>query len=166
MKKAKEKYYDAISYFDYVQNIMLDKVNEMEKICLNAEKKEMAADVIRKLKDLNESFHNVFLRYYTLQEDVLFPELEKVLPSPTSTTSMRTEHSHILQLNNTISEKLSDMNPTEKDRLVSTIYSFTDTVQRHFHKKNDVMYHEVSSFLSEPVLTEIYDKMKRQNLPA
>jgi hemerythrin-like domain-containing protein len=161
-EKRAEEYFDAISYFQFLQNAMLDKVNEMEKICLDAEEKEFSAAIIEKLFDLNDSFHNEFVKYYTLEEDLLFPELENVLPSPTSTTSMRNEHSKILQLSQTISERLTGKNKTEMDKLVSTIYTFADLMQRHIHKKNDVVYHEASSFLSEAALNEIYKKIQKK----
>lgn len=163
----KKNYYDTISYFEYVQDLMLDKVNEMEKLCWDFEKKPMTDEVKLRLIELNNSLHNELISYYTLEEDLLFPELEHVLPAPTSTSVMRNEHEAILQLNQTISEKLSNINDIEKNKetLLSTIISFVDIMQRHIHKKNDVLYHEASSFLNEKTLNEIYKKItKKTNL--
>jgi len=154
-------YYDTISYFEYVQDVMLDKVNEMEKLCWDFEKKTMTNEVKQRLIELNNSLHYELINYFTLEEDLLFPELEHVLPSPTSTSVMKNEHTAILQLDHSISEKLSDTNDLEKNKetLLSTIISFVDIMQRHIHKKNDVLYHEASSFLSEKTLNEIYKKI-------
>src|SRR5271157_2618987 len=99
-------YFDTISYFEYVQDIMLDKVNQMENLCWDFEKKEMIDEVKLQLSELNDSLHNELINYLTLEEDLLFPELEKVLPAPTSTSVMKNEHTAILQLNHAISEKL------------------------------------------------------------
>jgi iron-sulfur cluster repair protein YtfE (RIC family) len=139
---------------------MLEKMGEMERICLDSEKDGLSSENIIKLSGLNDIIHESFIRYYTLQEDILFPELEKVLPSPTSTTSMRNEHREIAEIIYKISSLIGEDSST-KDRsgIFSSVYSCSDILQRHFHKKNNVMYHEVSSFLSEDAQGEIYSKI-------
>jgi hemerythrin-like domain-containing protein len=158
-RKKKENYFDAISYFEYIQNTIMDLLNEMEKICKNSENKEISTVDNDKMIELNSIVHDKFLKYYTMEEDILFPELEKVLPSPTSTTSMRNEHTAILKLIKLIAELLEDRENLERNRqkIISSVISFVDVMQRHIHKKNNVMYHEVSSFLPEKKLEEIYD---------
>lgn len=132
----------------------------MEKTCLDSEKKGLTVEDYKKLHGLNKQIHESFIGYYTLQEDMLFPELEKVLPSPTSTTSMRNEHREIVSINNRIESLLGEGNSVKDESgLLSSVYSFSDIMQRHFHKKNNVMYHEVSSFLSETCRDEIYKKV-------
>ena len=154
-------YYDTISYFEYVQEAMLDKINEMEKFCWNFEKKLITNEALQNLTELNNSLHLELTNYFTLEEDLLFPELEHVLPAPSSTAVMKNEHTVILQLNHTISEKLANINNIESDKenLLSSIISFVDIMQRHIHKKNNVLYHEASSFLNEKTLNEIYKKI-------
>ncbi len=140
---------------------MSEKINEMEKICLASEENELSQSDFDNLKTQNSEVHDAFIRYYTLLEDIVFPELEKVLPSPTSTTSMRNEHAEILRLNTTIGElfRESENAGKNKQEIISNVFSFVDIFQRHIHKKNNVMYHEVSSFISEETQGDIYRKI-------
>ena len=142
---------------------MLEKSGEMERICLDSEKEGLTAENLKKLSGLNSGIQEIFTRYYTLQEDILFPELEKVLPSPTSTTSMRNEHREISEIIERINSLPGEKEPVKDGSIIfSAVYSFSDKLQRHFHKKNNVMYHEVSSFLSEGSQGEIYGKILRK----
>jgi len=142
---------------------MLDKAGEMERLCLDSEKEGLSSENLKKLSVLNNGIQEIFARYYTVLEDVLFPELEKVLPSPTSTMSMRNEHREIAENIERINSLLDEKGPAKDGSVIfSAVYSFSDKLQRHFHKKNNVMYHEVSSFLSEDSQGEIYGKILRK----
>jgi hemerythrin-like domain-containing protein len=83
-----------------------------------------------------------------------------VLPAPSSTAVMRDEHSKILTSINSIIEQLQKQVALEnKNKLQSSVMSLVDILQRHIHKKNEVLYYEVQSMIPQESLDEIYRKI-------
>ena len=155
----REKYFDVISYFQYVQELIREKADNMEKVCGQLEKEELNKSYIENLTNLNNELNYEFVKYYTLQEDILFPELKKVLPTPTSTNAMRSEHNQILQFFEKIKEELDKKDGVKKDLIIYTVISFVDILRRYLHKESDTIMREAGSFLPDSTQQEIYLKI-------
>jgi hemerythrin-like domain-containing protein len=111
------------------------------------------------LLKVSEKLYNELVHYFTTEEDLLFPQLERVLPAPSSTAVMREQHTEILNLINSIVEQLQKYAGDSKNKLQSSVMSLVDILQRHIHKKNEVLYYEVQSMLPQETLDEIYSSI-------
>ena len=109
-------------------------------------------------------FRSDVSRYFTLEEDLLLPELERVMPNHSSSAVMREEHTMILNICSMLKKMLEDKDGAERDKdiLQAEIISLVDVLQRHIHKKNHVLYHEVQSKIPPELQQEIYIKMVRK----
>lgn len=160
----KPKHYDLISLIELEQDTILEKLTELEKFAWRIEKSGLTGEIYENIKSLNDYIFRDVSRYFTLEEELLLPELEKVLPGHSSSAVMREEHSTILNICNMLTQMLENKEKAEKekDTLQAEIISLVDVLQRHIHKKNHVLYHEVQSKLPAELQEEIYNKMLRK----
>ena len=166
-KNETPKYYDLISLIESEQDVIFDKLTELEKYGWKIERSGLTDEVYNKVQELNEYIFNDVREYFTLEEDLLFPELEKVMPGHSSSAVMRDEHRRILKICSTVTEMLAEKNETEKskDVLQAELISLVDVLQRHIRKKNQVLYHEVQSTVPADIQQEIYLKMLKKIKP-
>jgi hemerythrin-like domain-containing protein len=158
------KPYDLISLIESEQDIILEKLTELEKYAWRMEQSGVSEPIYEKVKSLHEYIFNDISRYFMLEEDLLFPELEKVMPRHSSSAAMKEEHSRILKICGAIGEMLGRKNEMEKlkDDLQAELISLVDILQRHIHKKNHVLYHEVQTMLPPEIQQIIYSKMLKK----
>ncbi|RPI18595.1 MAG: hemerythrin domain-containing protein [Ignavibacteriae bacterium] len=163
MEAANRNYFDAVSFLENKQEEIMDNLLKLERISWEIESMVINDAVLKELKDLNQALFNDLAKLFTAEEDVLFPELQHVLPEPSSTAVMKNEHDVILTLNNSILELLNHKNVEDvKDKIQSSMISLVDILQRHLHKKNEVLYYEVQSMIPRETLDEIYIKMLKR----
>jgi hemerythrin-like domain-containing protein len=160
----KKKYYDLISLIESEQDTILEKLTGLEKYVWSIEKLGMTDEIYNSIKSLNDYIFNDVSRYFTLEEDLLLPELEKVMPGHSSSAVMRQEHSMILNTCSMLQKMLEkkDNAEKEKDTLQAEIISLVDILQRHLHKKNHMLYHEVQTMLPSEIQNSIYLKMLKR----
>ncbi len=161
---SKPKHYDLISLIENEQDIIFEKLTELEKFAWRMEKSGLTNEIYDSVKNLNEFILNSVSSYFTLEEDLLFPELEKVMPEHSSSAVMKEEHSMILNICSMLTKMLENKDYAEKeiDTLQAEIISLVDVLQRHIRKKNRVLYHEVQSKLTPELQQEIYKKILRK----
>ena len=159
--RGKQKHYDLISLIELEQDTILEKLTKLEKYTWRIEKSGLTSEIYGNIKNLNDYIFNDLSRYFTLEEDLLLPELERVMPTHSSSAVMREEHTMILNICSMLNKMLEDKRSAEreKDILQAEIISLVDILQRHIHKKNHVLYHEVQSNISSELQQEIYQKM-------
>ncbi len=162
--KNKQKYYDLISLIESEQDTILEKLTGLEKYVWSIEKLGMTEDIYNSIKSLNDYIFNDVSRYFALEEDLLLPELEKVMPGHSSSAVMKQEHSMILNTCSILQKMLEkkDNAEKEKDTLQAEIISLVDILQRHLHKKNHMLYHEVQTMLPSEIQNGIYTKMLKR----
>ena len=165
--KEKPKHYDLISLIEFEQDTILEKLTELEKYAWRTEKTGLTNEIFLAVKNLNDFIFKDVSRYFTLEEDLLLPELEKVMPNHSSSAVMREEHSMILNICSMLNKMLETKENAEKekDTLQAEIISLVDVLQRHIHKKNHVLYHEVQSNITPELQQEIYIKMVKKVSP-
>jgi hemerythrin-like domain-containing protein len=166
--QGKSKHYDMISLLQSEQDGILDKLVELRSLVSLMDSGKEDEDLLKKIHDLNDYILKDLAKYFCMEEDFLFPELEKVLPNPSSAAVMRDEHAKILTLSNAIQEMLvlpgeqhvmEKKLSIDKEMLQSEIISLIDILERHLHKKNRVLYYEAQSLLAPAVQEEIYSKL-------
>lgn len=151
------EYFDTVSFLESKQEDILNNLIIMEKLSWEMEKKPVDELFRTKLLKISDNLYHELVQYFTTEEDLLFPHLERVLPAPSSTAVMRDEHVKILNLIHSINEQLQK--PIAEDgkiKLQSSIMSLVDILQRNIHKKNEVLYYEVQSMIPQETLDEIY----------
>ncbi len=160
-EEKSSKPYDLISLIENEQDTIMEKITGIEKYAWKIEESGLTDSVFENVKSLHEYVFNDITRYFTLEEVLLFPELEKVMPRHSSSAAMKEEHARILNICTTIDEMLRNKNESEKKKeiLQAEIISLVDILQRHIHKKNHVLYHEVQTMLTPEIQQEIYVKM-------
>jgi iron-sulfur cluster repair protein YtfE (RIC family) len=163
-KNEKPKYYDLISLIESEQDVIFEKLTELEKYAWRIDRLGLTEEVYNKVKELTEFIFNDVSEYFTLEEDLLFPELEKVMPEHSSSAVMRDEHGRILKICISITDMLGAKDEAEKskDVLQAEIISLVDVLQRHIRKKNQVLYHEVQTMIPAGIQQEIYLKMLKK----
>lgn len=166
-KSEKPKYYDLISLIESEQDIIFEKLTDLEMYAWRIERSGLTDDVYAKVKELNKFIFDDVSEYFTLEEDMLLPELEKAMPEHSSSAVMREEHGRILKICSSISEMLGERSEAEKskDVIQAEIISLVDVLQRHIRKKNQVLYHEVQSVVPPETQHEIYQKMLKKINP-
>jgi len=159
--ESKPAHYDLISLIELEQDTIFEKLTELEKYAWRIEKSGVTGEIYEIIKSLNEYIFNDVSRYFTLEEDLLLPELERVMPNHSSSAVMKEEHAMILNICSLLNKMLENKEGAEreKDTLQAEIISLVDVLQRHIHKKNHVLYHEVQTMLPAEIQNEIYLKM-------
>lgn len=159
--QSKPAHYDLISLIELEQDTIFEKLTELEKYAWRLEKSGVTVEIYETIKNLNDYIFKDLSRYFTLEEYFLLPELERVMPNHSSSAVMKEEHAMILNVCSMLDKMLEDKNTAEreKDTLQAELISLVDVLQRHIHKKNHVLYHEVQSKLSDELQKEIYLKM-------
>ena len=159
--QSKPAHYDLISLIGLEQDTIFEKLTELEKYAWRLEKSGVTVEIYETIKSLNDYIFNDLSRYFTLEEYFLLPELEKVMPNHSSSAVMKEEHTTILNICSMLNKILESKEGAEKekDTLQAQLISLVDVLQRHIHKKNHVLYHEVQSKLSDELQKEIYLKM-------
>jgi hemerythrin-like domain-containing protein len=160
-KRKSQMHYDLISLIEIEQDTILEKLTELEKNAWRLEKSELTDEIYKNVKNLNDYIFGDISKYFTLEEDLLLPQLEKVMPNHSSSAVMKEEHRMILNICSMLNGMLENKAGAEKekDTLQAEIISLVDILQRHLHKKNTVLYHEVQSKLPAEIQHEIYQKM-------
>jgi hemerythrin-like domain-containing protein len=163
-KAGNPKHYDLISLIEIEQDTILEKLNGLEKYAWQIEKSGLTDEIYGAIKNLTDYIFNDAARYFTLEEDLLLPELERVMPNHSSSAVMREEHTMILNICSMLNRMLEvkENAEREKDILQAEIISLVDVLKRHIHKKNHVLYHEVQSKIPPELQQEIYLKMVKK----
>jgi hemerythrin-like domain-containing protein len=159
--------YDLISLIGSEQDTILEKLTDLEKYAWRIEQSGISDTIYEKIKNLHEYVFNDISRYFMLEEDMLFPELEKVMPGHSSSAAMKEEHSRILKICSAIGEMMKEKSETKKlkDDLQAELISLVDVLQRHIHKKNHVLYHEVQTMIPPEIQRDIYARMLEKVKP-
>lgn len=153
-----KNYYNAVSFLEYKHEEIMDNLLKLERISWEIESIVINEPVLKELKELNQTLFNELTKCFATEEEVLFPEIEHVLPEPDSVTVMKNEHHSVLALSKSILEMLNHKNiEAVKDKIQSSMISLVDILQRLIHKKNEILYYTI---LPRETLDDIYYKMR------
>ncbi len=109
-EENRSKPYDLISLIESEQDIIMEKLTGLEKYAWKIEESGLTDSVYENAKSLHKYIFNDITRYFTLEELLLFPELEKVMPHHSSSAAMKEEHTRILGICTAIEKMLQNKN--------------------------------------------------------
>jgi hemerythrin-like domain-containing protein len=164
-----EKFFDMVSLLEHEHEEILIDLSKLENLVWEFSSKDVDLKLYNEIKELVAGIYKRLLFNFRLEEDVLFPDLHEVLPAQSSIPAMRVEHTEIHELCDLISELLrtKDIMESNKEKIEAEIITLVDHVERSFHKKENVMYHEAEAKISESRLEELYKRMlEKVNLSA
>jgi hypothetical protein len=160
----KEQFFNMVSLLEHEHEEILISLAELEHLVWDITKIEIDYARYGEIKELTSKIFKRLVFNFRMEEDILFPDLLEVLPKQSSIAAMRVEHSEILELSNCIIEMLltRELMDKNKEKVEAEIITLIDLIERAFHKKEHVMYHEAESMLSEKQLEELYTKMLKK----
>lgn len=162
-KNKNMPYFDAVSMLESENFRIMDFMDELKNLVLSVNKTvHLDALVNNKIRELAFTIESEVIKYNTIEEEVLFPELDWVLPFPSSTDAIRDEHKKINILLKKI-HALLDNDPVVSDHigeLQSLIINLYNVIERDVHKKNEILFYEAQTKLSKETLDDIYLKLK------
>lgn len=153
---------DVISLLEAQHDIILEPLTGLERLSLDLDKIIDDNRSFAKVSEFVDALSFALARYFIVEEDYVFPELQKVMPDQSSTSAMKYEHSILIALCSKIKEQVLSVNtPSFKvEDLQSSIIALSDVLQRHLHKKNHMIIYEVQALLPKEIQDEIYIKIK------
>lgn len=156
-----EEFFDMVSLLEHEHEEILIKLTELEKLVWNLGTEEVDYKTYGDIKESVAAISRRLFFNFTMEEDILFPDLHEVLPEQSSVPAMKTEHREIMELIYQLQQMMDskEMLDRNKEKVEAEVITLIDLVERAFHKKENVMYHEAESMLSEEQLEEIYSKM-------
>ena len=98
-----------------------------------------------------------------IEDRFLFPELKEVLPEQTSINALAEDHKIISDLIISIKNNLenNEIYLCNSYKVQSEIIKLFDIIQRNIHKKENILFYEVSG-ISYKTLEIIYENMKKE----
>ena len=156
-----EEFFDMVSLLEHEHEEILVMLSKLENLVWEFGSKDVDFTTYGEIKELFSKIYKRLIFNFRMEEDILFPDLHEVLPAQSSIPAMRTEHTEIHELCDLINEllKTKELMDNNKEKIEAEIITLVDLVERSFHKKENVMYHEAESKLSEDRLEELYKKM-------
>jgi len=157
-------HYDAVSLLAGEYEMILEKLFELEKLISNYDNKALEQEINIKFSGQLNFVYEHAVRYFRMEEEIIFPRLENVLPPHASPGAMKSEHNSIVKMLFVLREQLkeADVFTTQFPVLQAEIIKITADFQRLYHKKYDVMYRELYTFFDDNTLDKIYSELKEK----
>jgi len=157
---------DPMLFLNEEYNKINEKVNLIDGIYWEIEKEGINENMASRVTELIAHVFAVLKKLYRIEEEILYPELEAVLPGQSSVSAMKSEHRHIISLCRTIIKTLvnKDELKNNKDVLQAEMITLADLIHRNIHKKEKIIFHEARTLLPDKALDELHEKMKKELL--
>ncbi|MCI0448892.1 MAG: hemerythrin domain-containing protein [Chlorobi bacterium] len=155
---------DPILFLNEEYDKINERVNLIDAIYWEIEKEGISETVNARVSELIVNIFVFLKKLYRIEEEILYPELEAVLPAQSSATAMKSEHRHIISILRTIIKTLENKEELKdnKDILQAELITIADLIRRNIHKKEKIIFHEARTLLPEKALDELHEKMKKE----
>jgi hypothetical protein len=155
---------DPILFLDEEYNKIIEKVNLIDGIYWEIEKEGINETMAGKATELIGHIFAGLKKLYRIEEEILYPALEAVLPGQSSASVMKSEHRHIISLFRTLIKTLANKDEVKnnKDILQAEMITLGDLIHRNIHKKEKIIFHEARTLLPDNALDELHEKMKKE----
>ncbi len=132
-----------------VYKSIIDKTNLIDDLYWEIEKEGVNHYVIISATELIESLKLELTGLFTREDEIIYPELELVLPGQSSVKAIRNENKSILSLFGSIIALLNKKDDLKKDKdlLQAEMISAADLIQRNVHKKENIIFRELMALL-------------------
>lgn len=139
---------------------IIDKTNLIDDLYWEIEKEGVNHYVIVSALELMESLHQELSGLFKKEDEIIYSELELVLPGQSSVMAIRNENRNILSLFGSITELLNKKDDLKKDKdlLQAEMISAADLIQRNVQKKENIIFRELMALLPGEKLDSILKK--------
>lgn len=143
---------------------VIDKTSMIDDLYWEIEKEGVNHYVILSASELFESLRQELERLFKKEDEVIYPELELVLPGLSSVSAIKNENRNILSLFGSITELLNRKEELKKDKdlLQAEMISAADLIQGNVHKKENIIFRELMALLPGEKLDSILKKFSNK----
>ncbi len=150
------------NFFEEELKRMFQMAGALDELYWDIEKEGINTHVIRSINESVNEYYELLSWMFRNEEEILFPEIEKLIPSPEIVNILRQENGHILVVLESIKSMFdgSEEIRKEKDMLQSEMISLADLLKRNSHKKYELLLTEVNNKLPQDKINEMTIKLK------
>ncbi|MBZ0204262.1 MAG: hemerythrin domain-containing protein [Ignavibacteria bacterium] len=143
---------------------IIDKTNLIDDLYWEIEKEGVNHYVIVSAMELIDSLQHDLCCLFKREEEIIYPELELVLPGQSFIAAIRDENRNILSLFGSITELLNKKDDLKKDKdlLQAEMISAADFIQRNVQKKESIIFRELMALLPGEKLDSILKKFSNR----
>lgn len=149
-------------FFDEAYTNLTEMAGKIDDIYWEIEKEDVNSSTIKKTEQITGTLCLELTKLFRIEEDIIFSELEKVMPEQSSVSAIKSDNANILLMCEAIKSRISKKEDLkkEKDLLQAEMIAIADLIRRNANKKEGILYHEVRTLLPEEKLTEMIQKIK------
>ncbi|MBL8017503.1 MAG: hypothetical protein JNK43_09550 [Ignavibacteria bacterium] len=150
------------NFFEEELKRMFQMAGALDELYWDIEKEGINTHVIRSINESVNEYYEQLSWIFRNEEEILFPEIEKLIPSPEIVKLLRDENAHIIAVLESIKSMFngSDEIRKEKDMLQAEMISLADLLKRNSHKKYELLLTEVNNKLPQEKINEMTIKLK------
>ncbi len=150
------------NFFEEELKRMYQMAGALDELYWDIEKEGINTHVIRSINESVNEYYDQLSWIFRNEEQILFPEIEKLIPAPEIVKLLRDENAHIISVLESIKSMFngSDEIRKEKDMLQAEMISLADLLKRNSHKKYELLLTEVNNKLPQEKINEMTIKLK------
>lgn len=150
------------NFFEEELKRMFHMAGALDELYWDIEKEGINTHVIRSINDTVNEYFEQLSWIFRNEEEYLFPEIEKLIPTPEIVKVLKEENAHIIAVLESIRSMFNgnDVIRKEKDMLQAEMISLADLLKRNSHKKYQFLLTEVNNKLPQEKINEMTIKLK------
>jgi hypothetical protein len=159
-KKTKDDRELAIMIADEY-NTIINKASKIESLYWEIEKDDLTENLLNEVTKLVQSLTNELNKLFTLENDLLFNEVDNNSHKKYAIQNLREENEKIIELCEDAEKiiKNNDLKHPDKNSLQAAIIALSDLIVRNGNKKKKSLLHEVKEILSDEKIDYIKQKL-------
>jgi len=152
---------DLIAIFMAQHEEGLAHLRELGSYIQRVERGEVTEEVLEGVRGATAFINNEVRAHNEKEEELLFPELEKVLPPKGPTFVMREEHRRLWEVLEKVETTLERLERDREaiDELVASAQFVVQLLSEHINKENSVLYPMAKQLLAPEQMEAIAQRM-------
>ena len=141
---------------------IIEKTYRIDEMYWDIEKEGMNIYLLKNIVELISELYKELSVLFNAEEEIIFFELDNVVPGLSSVTAIRNENANILVMFKTLRNTLDCKDDIRKDKdlLQAEMIAVADLIQRNVYKKENIFLNELSLLLPEEKLAQLVQKLK------
>lgn len=141
---------------------IIEKTYRIDEMYWDIEKEGMNSYLLKNVGELIELLYNELSALFACEEEIVFRELDSLMPGLASVTLLRNENSGILEMFSTMKNTIGSKSDIRKDKelLQAEMISAVDLIQRNVYKKENEFLNDLNMMLPEDKLSNMVLKIK------
>jgi hypothetical protein len=152
----------GFSFFEEELRRMYQMSAALDELYWDIEKEGINTHVIRSINETVLDYYDQLNLIFKSEEEILFPEIDRLMPSQNIVSTLRNENGHIISVLESIKDMFNGKEEIrkEKDMLQAEMISLADLLKRNSHKKYAILLNELNKMLPQDKINEMRLKMK------